>query len=228
MFWSWGSPPLSPFIFLLFFGLDRELAEWGFLLASQLLGYSALSFCLGRRESPVALRGGILPLILLCLMLYGLRLYAFQEISFLDPWQLAAIFSGSCVLFISLEKRTLTGYMLTFILYSVLALFVSVWLSSAAGKAGIPIEGMVFLLFLIGGICFICLIQKIFQLTPNTVQALIPILFSALFFFLEELPALEGLPLLKWLKGLDLLLLLVGLLLLIFNENRQGGDGEGS
>lgn len=72
------------------------------------------------------------------------------------------------------------------------------------------------------------LIIKIFrkQKKTKTIHALLTILIAGLFQFLETFPSLEGLYLLRWIKGMGLLLFLIGLILLIENEKPGKGDGK--
>jgi hypothetical protein len=209
--------PLDYSHLIVFFGyfLDQGLAKWGFYLAFQQVGYHALSFFLERGQSNATPKKRILFFLFLVLIqsLYGL--VNFGDFYFAEPLKLAALLSGACIIFISLAKRTMWAFLLTFLFYFILSLFIGV-MSSPGDKAtiwGIP-HGIIIFFFLHIWPFFGLFFFK--DSLPRRKQPLVPLFFGGVFFFLGYFTELAWLE--KWIEGIDLLLLVLGLFSFIEGE----------
>ena len=194
-------------VFLGYF-LDQGLAKWGFYLAFQQVGYHALSFFLERGQSSTILNKYFLSLLLLVLIQSFYGLVHFGDFYFSEPLKLAALLSGACIIFISLAKRATRAFLLAFLLYFILSLFIGV-MSSPGDKAtiwGIP-QGIFIFVFLHTWAFFGLLFFK--DSLPRRQQPLVPLFFGGVFFLLGYFPELAWLE--KWIEGIDLLLLVLGL-----------------
>lgn len=191
------------------------LSQWGFSLLVQFILYSALSFLF--EESRKKRKNQILSLLSLLLIysIIGWSQYGFLFIA--QPEKFFFLLSGGFILFWSLEPRAIKSFVLTFIVYIIISV-TGGFLISPAGKGtvgGVAVELLVFICILIWGFLLLIFFHLRGELAPHKLQALVPILFGGLFLVLENFPSLEGLYLLRWIRGMDLLLLLIGLILLM-------------
>lgn len=193
--------------------LEQELAKWGFFLAFQQVAYCGLSFFLEKEQSIPKKRLFSFFLLLLSQLFFGFHYY--KEFYLKDPLNLAALFSGACILFMSLKKRTKFQFLISSFIYLTLSIFIGV-ISAPSGKTtilGIP-PGIFIFVFLhvwfLGG----CFFFK--ESLPGKKQPLLPIFFSGLFFLLCSFPELAWLE--KWIEGIDLLLLFLSLFSLLEND----------
>lgn len=196
--------------------LDQGLAKWGFYLAFQQVGHFALSFFLEKEQSSSTPKKRCLSFILLLIiqLIYGLFYY--EDFYLMEPLKLAALLSGACIIFISLSRRTKWAFRIAFLFYFIISIFIGIK-SAPSGKTtilGIPdgIFRFVFLhLWLFLGLFFFK------DSLPRRKQPLVPLFFSGLFFlFLSYFPELAWLE--KWIEGIDLLLLILGVFSLVEDE----------
>lgn len=212
--------PLDYAHLIVFFGyfLDQGLAKWGFYLAFQQVGYHALSFFLERGQSSATPNKRILSFLFLVLIQTFYGLVNFGDFYFAEPLKLAALLSGACIIFISLAKRATWAFLLAFLFYFILSLFIGV-MSSPGDKAtiwGIP-HGIFIFVFLHIWAFFGLLFFN--DSLPRRKQPLVPLFFGGVFFLLGYFPELAWLE--KWIEGIDLLLLALGVFSFI-----EGGESS--
>nr|AGC79002.1 hypothetical protein [Vicia faba] len=211
--------PFDYALFFLFLGyfLDQGLARWGFYLSFHLLGCSVLYFCLERGQSSVTPKHLLYVVRLISVQaLFGF--VRFGEVYFTDPVKLAGLLSGACIIYICLAKRTTRGYSVAFLIYYIISISLGIILypTEKATFWGIPPGVVIFSLMHVWGFLGLWFISSSLGLPANKQQALTSIFFGVIFFFLANLPALERLE--RWIEGIDLLLLLLGLYLLFESE----------
>lgn len=199
-------------IFLGYF-LDQGLAKWGFYLAFQQVGHYALSFFFEKQQSTPKKRLLSFILLLLIQLIFGFVYY--EDFYLMEPLKLAALLSGACIIFLSLENRTKCAFLIAFFFYFIISLFIGVMLSPSDKTTiwGIPHVLLIFVFLhlwpLLGWLFFK-------DSLPRRKQPLVPLFFSGLFFLLSYFPELAWLE--KWIEGMDLLLLLLGLFSFIQDE----------
>jgi hypothetical protein len=230
LFFSVLTMPLDFSYLVVFLGyfLDQELAKWGFYLAFQQVMYHTLSFFFERGQSSTPPKKLGLAFIFLLFFQLFIGFVFYGESFVAEPLRLAALLSGACIVFISLEKRTIWTFIPVLLIYLMVSVFIGIMLSPG-DKA--TIFGLSY-----GLILFLCLhIWPLFGLflfkdsLPKRRQPLIPVFFGGIFFLLTHFSELEWLE--KWIEGIDLLLLILGIYSLIKEErsypNLQGGTGAG-
>jgi len=197
------------FFIYLFYLLDQELAKWGFYLAFQQVGYHALLFFLEREKSSAT---RVLSFLLLVFIQTFYGFIYFDDLYFSEPLRLAALLSGASIIFLSLERRATWTFILAFLFYFFLSLFIGA-MSSPCDKAtiwGIPDGILVFLFFHIWPLLGLFVFRK---KLPRKKQPLVPLFFGGVFFLLGHFPELAWLE--KWIEGIELLLLIFGLVSII-------------
>lgn len=202
-----------PIGILLFYSLEKGLAQWAFFLLFQLIAYYALCFFFEARP-----KLSIFPHILLLFYFFILG-KAYYSADFLhEPARLLALVSGACIIFLCFRKRGRVEFICTFLVYLISSLSLgSISIASAPG--GDNISCPIPFLFLFSHIfLFIALFIFGRNILPAK-QALVPLLFGALLFFLPYFPNLKWLQ--GWIEGLDLFLILLGLVLLICGEENE-------
>lgn len=212
--------PLDYAHLIVFFGyfLDQALAKWGFYLAFQQVGYYALSFFLERGQSSATPKKRILSFVFLLVIQTFYGLVHFGDFYFAEPLKLAALLSGACIIFISLAKRATWAFLLAFLFYFFFSVFIGV-MSSPGDKAtiwGIP-HGILIFGFLHVWPFFGLLFFN--DSLPRRKQPLVPLFFGGVFFLLGYFPELAWLE--KWIEGIDLLLLALGVFSFI-----EGGESS--
>lgn len=200
-------------VFINYF-LDKELAQWSFYLAFQLVAYYALSFFLEKEECKRTLKKRISSFVCLLSIQLIFGLIRFNHFYLQDPLKIVALFSGACIIFISIKSRTDSAFKIAFSLYFLLSLVIGTLVSPANNQIfGIPCGLVIFVLIhfwlFMGVFCF-----KKSLLRKR--QAIIPFFFSGLFLLLTYFPELASLN--KWIEGIDLLLFLFGLYSIIEEE----------
>lgn len=211
--------PLDYAYLIVFWGyfLDQGLAKWGFHLAFQQVGYHALSFFFERGQSSATSKKRICSFLFLVLIQAFFGLVHFGDFYFAEPLRLAALLSGACIIFLSLAKLAMWPFLLTSGFYFIISLFIGV-MSSPGDKAtiwGIPHGIIIFVLLHIGAFFGFFLFR---DSLPGRKQPLVPFFFGGVFLLLGSFPELAWLK--KWIEGIDLLLLVLGLFSFI--------EGEGS
>jgi len=202
-----------PFAILLFYSLEKGLAQWAFFLLFQLIVYYALCFFLEARP-----KQSIYPLILLMLYFYVLGKVHYSEDFLHEPARLPALVSGACIIFLCFRKRGRVGFLFAFWLYFFSSTSLGV-ISIASAPGGDNISCPIPFLFIF---CHIFIFLGFFLFQRNILpakQPLVPLLFGALLYFLPYFPNLEWLE--GWIEGLDLFLLLLGLVLFICGEENE-------
>ena len=210
--------PLDYANLIIFFGyfLDEGLAKWGFYLAFQQVGHYALSFFLAKERSTPKKRLLSFILLLLIQLIFGFVYY--KDFYLMEPQKLAALLSGACIIFLSLKRRTKGAFLIAFFLYVLVSIFIGLK-SSPSDKTtiwGIP-HGIFIFVFLhfwpfLGWLFFK-------DSLPRRKQPLVPLFFSGLFFLLCHFPELAWLE--KWIEGMDLLLLILGLFSFVEDDQRR-------
>lgn len=193
--------------------LDQGLAKWGFYLAFQQVGHYALSFFLEKEKSTPKKRCLAWILLLIIQLIYGLLLYT--DFYLMEPLKLAALLSGACIIFISLSRRTKWAFLIAFLLYLLISVFIGIK-SAPSEKTtilGIP-DGIFIFVFMHFWVFLGLFFFK--DSLPRRKQPLVPLFFSGLFCFLGSFPELAWLE--KWIEGIDLLLLILGLFSLVEDE----------
>jgi len=207
--------PLSYAHLIIFFGyfLDQGLAKWGFYMAFQQVGYYALSFFLAKEQStPKKLLFSYI-LLLLIQLIFGFFYY--EDFYLMEPQKLAALLSGACIIFLSLERRTKWAFIIAFFLYLIISIIIGI-ISSPSDKTtiwGIP-HGIIIFVFLHIWPFFGLFFFK--GSLPRRKQPLVPLFFGGVFFLLGYFPELAWLE--KWIEGIELLLLVLGLFSFIEGE----------
>lgn len=202
-----------PFAILLFYSLEKGLAQWAFFLIFQLIAYYALCFFLEARP-----KQSIFPLILLFLYFLVLGKVHYSEDFLHEPARLPALVSGACIIFLCFRKRGRVGFLFAFLVYFISSTSLGV-ISIASAPGGDNISCPIPFLFIFSHIFLFCgffLFQR--NILPAK-QPLVPIVFGALLYFLPYFPNLEWLE--GWIEGLDLFLLLLGLVLFICGEENE-------
>lgn len=135
-----------------------------------------------------------------------------------EPARLLALVSGACIIFLCFRKRGKIGFIFAFLLYLISSTSLGV-ISIASAPGGDNISCPIPFLFLF---CHIFIFFGFFIFKRNILpgkQPLVPLLFGALLYFLPYFPNLEWLE--GWIEGLDLFLLLLGLVLFICREENE-------
>ena len=133
-----------------------------------------------------------------------------------DPLKLTALLSGASILFLSLRKRTKLASGISFAFYLFLSLFIG-FISSPLGKPsifGIPAGIGMFILLHLWALLFIVCFDK--ALPKRRQPFFLPLFFGGVLFLLSHFPSLAWLE--KWIDGLDLLLLILGVYSFIEDE----------
>ncbi|XP_031375561.1 uncharacterized protein LOC116190023 [Punica granatum] len=218
--------PLDYAYFIVFLGyfLDQGLAKWGFYLAFQQAGYHALSFVFERGQSSATSKKRILSFLFLLLIQAFFGLIYFGDLYFAEPLRLAALLSGACIILISSAKLTMWPFILTSGFNLILSLFIGI-MSSPGDKTttiwGIPHGIIIFVLFHIGAFFGFFLFR---ESIPGRKQPLVPFFFASLFLLLGSFPELAWLK--KWIEGIDLLLLFLGLFSFIEGKGVESKTSE--
>lgn len=153
------------------------------------------------------LKKRIFSLLLLVLLQSFYGLVHFGDFYFAEPLRLAALLSGACIVFISLAKRATRAFLPSFLFYLILSLFLGV-MSSPGDKAtiwGIPHGILIFVFLHIWAFVGLLFFN---DSLPRRKQPLFPLFFGGVFFLLGYFPELAWLE--KWIEGIDLLLLALG------------------
>ena len=191
-------------IFSLYF-IDAGLAQWGFSLAFQQVCYSGLQFVF---EKTPPKNGLYIVYWIGLLLLQGLWGYLYyKQVYLMAPQKLAALLSGACIVFLSIKNRTQFVIRINFIIYFSLSLFIGIFTSpcDAIRICGIQTSIFIFILMHLWPLLGLVVFR---DSLPKNLQPLIPFFFSAIFFVLVHFPELAWLK--KWIEGMDLLLLLLG------------------
>lgn len=202
-----------PFAILLFYSLEKGLAQWAFFLLFQLIAYYTL--CLFLEARP---KQSIFPLILLLIYFYVLGKGHYSEDFLHEPARLLALVSGACIIFLCFKKRERIGFIFSFFVYFISSTTLGI-ISIASAPGGDNISCPIPFLFILCHL-FIFFGLLLFQRTILPAkQPLVPLIFGALLYFLPHFPNLEWLE--GWIEGLDLFLLLLGLVLFICGEENE-------
>jgi len=212
--------PLDYAYLLVFFGyfLDQELALWGFYLAFQQVCYYALSFFLEKEQSSSIPKKRCLDLILLLIIQFLFGFFYYGDYYFIKPLKLAALLSGACIIFISLSRRTTWAFRISFLLYFIISIVIGIN-STPSDKTtilGIP-AGILIFVFINFWLFLGLFVFK--GSLPKRKQPLVPLFFSGLFFCLCYFPELDWLE--KWIEGIDLLLLFLGVFHFVEDESKE-------
>lgn len=201
-------PVEYPF-FIIFFGyfLDKGLAEWGFFLAFQQLSYYLINVFLEKEEKDIFILFCFI-LILMIQLIYGY--FHYGDFSLIDPLKLTALFSGACIIYLSSPRSTKIFFPFAF------SFFLSILIGFLIGPAenekiwGIPVGILIFCFF------HFFFLLGLFVFKPRRTKPFLPFFFSGLFHLLGYFPELALLS--EWIEGIDLLLLLIGIISLMENE----------
>lgn len=194
---------------------DQGLAKWGFYMAFQQVGHYALSFFLEKEQSSSIPKKRCLSFLLLLIIQFFYGLFYYEDFYFKEPLKLAALLSGACIIFVSLSRRTKWAFRIAFFFYFIISLFIGIK-SAPSEKTtilaipdGILIFVFVHLWFFLGWLFFK-------DSLPRRKQPLVPLFFSGIFLFLYNFPELAWLK--KWIEGIDLLLLILGVFSFVEDE----------
>lgn len=188
------------------FSLDQGLARWGFYLAFQQGAYFCLALFLEKESSSTSKKRGLSFLFLLFFqLLFGF--YYFEKLFFIEYLKLATLVSGACIVFLSLERRTLWSFRIPFLIYFFISIFIAVKMGSSNKTTLFQIPDGVFIFIFIHVWSFVFFF--VFRgILPRRMQPLVPLFFSGILFSLGYFPQLSWLE--KWIEGMDLLLLTLG------------------
>lgn len=142
---------------------------------------------------------------------------AYGEFDLFNPLKLATLFSGTCLIFISMRPRSKEAFTISFLFYFLISILIGLLSSLGCIEESRLVttgEGILIFFFfhffpILGVILFL---KKDF----NQLTLLIPFFFSLIFYILPLFTELAWLT--KWIKGMDLLLTMLGFYL--FVENR--------
>lgn len=202
-----------PFSILIFYSLEKGLAQWAFFLLFQLASYYGLSFFLEKRP-----KRSIFPLLLLLLYFWVLGQACYSADFLHEPAQLSALVSGACIIFLCFRKRKKQAFLIAFLIDFFISIGIGI-ISIASAPGGENISCPIPFVFIL---CHLLLFFGLFLFQKNIRverQPLVPLLFGALLFFLPYFPNLEWLE--GWIEGLDFLLLLLGFLLFVCGEETK-------
>lgn len=200
-----------PFAILIFYSLEKGLAQWAFFLLFQLITYYGLCFFLEARP-----KQSICPFILPLLYFFLLVHYSADFLH--EPARLTALVSGACIIFLCFRRRSKLSFLFSFKISFFSRTGIGV-ISIASAPGGENISCPIPFLFVF---CHFFLFGGFFLFQRNIQaerQPLVPLLFGALLYFLPYFPNLEWLE--GWIEGLDLFLLLLGSLLFIRGEENE-------
>ena len=132
-----------PFAILLFYSLEKGLAQWAFCLLFQLVAYSTFCFFLEARPQK-----SIFPCILLLLYFYFLGKVAYNVDFLHEPARLTALVSGACIIFLCFRRRSKLSFFCTFFIYFLSSIGIGV-VSIASAPGGENISCPIPFLFIL-------------------------------------------------------------------------------
>lgn len=191
----------------------RDLAQWAFFLLCQLITYYL--FCFFLEERP---QKSLCPFIILSVYFWFLGKGYYGEDFLREPARLTAMVSGACIIFLCFKRRGKLAFFFPFFIYFLSSTGIGVF-SIASAPGGENISCPIPFVFLA---CHLFIFWGLFLFQRNIRaerQPLVPLLFGALLFFLPYFPNLEWLE--GWIEGLDLFLLLLGILLFVCGEEKK-------
>ena len=205
---------ILPFATLLFYSLEKELAQWAFFLLFQQIGYYSLCFFL-EKDSP---KKSICPFLIFYLYFFILGLVFYSSNYLHEPARLTALVSGASIIFLCFRRRERVAFFLSFLIYFFSSIAIGV-IAIASAPGGDNISCPIPFLFLFSHL-FLFLGLFLFQKNIRAEsQPLVPLLFGALLYLLPYFPNLEWLK--GWIEGLGFFRLLLGFILFVCGEENK-------
>lgn len=100
-----------PFAILLFYSLEKGLAQWAFFLLFQLIAYYSLCFFLEDRP-----KQSICPFLILLIYLFVLGKVHYSADFLHEPARLTALVSGACIIFLCFRRRGKVSFLFAFLI----------------------------------------------------------------------------------------------------------------
>lgn len=202
-----------PFAILMLYFSEKGLAQWAFFLLFQLIIYYLLCFFLDERP-----KHSICPFLILIVSFWVLGKVWYSADFLREPARLTALVSGACIIFLCFRKRGKVAFLVPFFIYLISSTAIGV-ISIASAPGGDKISYPFPFLFLF---CHFFLFFGFFlfqRKIRSERQPLVPLLFGGFLYCLPYFPNLEWLE--GWIEGLDLFLLLLGILLFVCDEENE-------
>lgn len=213
------SSELSLFLILSFYSCEQSLSKWGFFLVVQLFFFFLITLLFAKGQPCPKNRF----VHFLCAGAFFLfhGFFSYNENSFSQPSKLSILFSGACIIYLCLKKRTKLELWFCFVVYFFLSLHASFLLSPTHAK---KLWGIPYGIFICITLNFLALLGFLLfhDNLPRRKQALLSLFYSVLFYIYAYFPGLAWLE--RWIEGIDLLLCILCLFSLLEEEEETDRD----
>lgn len=226
-----GISDYSFFSILCLYMLDPHLARWGFFLLLQLWAYQILT-CLLKKARPCPIR--LTGMLLVGTFLFYTGTLSFGSVQLFFEGRalikLAALFSGAAIIYICLERQNKwEDSLLPFIIYffSTLLIAVEATPTNTTKILGVASGIFIFIAIHLSGVMMIFFFKFIEEWgSLKGKQPLVPFYFSFIWYYSNSLPELA--PIHRWINGIELLLLLIGVFWILEDQmsNKRGSSSH--
>nr|UYC28277.1 cytochrome c maturase subunit C [Christisonia kwangtungensis] len=216
---------------LCFYMFDPHLARWGFFFVFQLWAYQILT-CLLKKARPCPIR--LTGMLLVGTFLFYTGTLGFGSVQLFFEGRalikLAALLSGTGIIYICLERPKKWGEgIIPFLIYffSTLLIAVEATPTNTTKIFGVASGILIFIAIHLSGVMMIFFFKFIEEWgSLKGKLPLVPFYFSFILYYSNSLPELA--PILRWINGIELLLLLIGVFLILEDQmsNKRGSSSH--